>query len=423
MHPRPFRSILRPICCRGAAAVIRKSMDRTLSFKLTAANRAAFFTSGLAGASWAPLIPFVQERFALDAKDLGILLWCAGLGSLCAMPAAGALVPRLGCRFCAAAGALILALCLVTLSQVQQLYVAAAALLCFGAGSVFVSVTANINAAFLEHLLHRPLMSGLHGIYSIGGFIGAALVTMLLGAACSPAAAAGVSAAGCVLMALFCANGLLPASRLKRRPGRAQAQQSQPLHRLTPAVVLIGMLCFVMFMTEGSMLDWSGIYLTTQRQFDLSHTGWGYAAFAAAMTIGRLAGDSLVARCGRRRVLTLGSVVIAAGFALVLTQKSVPGVLSGFLLIGLGAANIVPQLISYVSTLPQVSVSGAVTAVNALGFTGSLCGPALIGFAAQAAGLPLTFAFLALLVLGVGGCCFMLLRERRHHARGMMTPV
>ena len=389
-------------------------MDRTLSFKLTAANRAAFFTSGLAGASWAPLIPFVQERFALNAQDLGLLLWCAGLGSLCAMPAAGALVPRLGCRFCAAVGALILALCLVTLSQVQQLYVAAAALLCFGAGSVFVSVTANINAAFLEQLLHRPLMSGLHGIYSIGGFIGAALVTMLLGAACSPAAAAGVSAAGCVLMALFCANGLLPASRLKRRPGRAQAQQSQPLHRLTPAVVLIGMLCFVMFMTEGSMLDWSGVFLNKERGVSIEHAGYGYAAFAIAMTIFRLTGDKIVSMLGRRRTLCTGTLLIFCGYSLAVMIPHPLTTLCGFFMIGMGASNVVPQLISYTVSIKGVSINAAVTVVNAIGFTGILCGPALIGFAAQHIGLPQTFMVMSAFVLMVGIIVFTVMRPVKH---------
>ena len=85
-------------------------------------------------AAWAPLVPFAKIRAHIDDGLLGLLLVCLGAGSIVAMPLAGAMAARLGCRLVIALSTVLICLALpflATVSTVPQLVVS---LLVFGAG-------------------------------------------------------------------------------------------------------------------------------------------------------------------------------------------------------------------------------------------------------------------------------------------------
>jgi len=148
------------------------------------------------------------------------------------------------------------------------------------------------------------------------------------------------------------------------------------------------------FLAEGAMLDWSALLLTAGHDLDASRGGLGYAAFAIAMTFGRLTGDKVVSRFGGKRVMLAGGVCAAAGFFCSVLAPSAPVALLGFLLIGLGASNIVPILFSAAGSQRAMPASLAISAVTTIGYAGILAGPALIGFIAHASSLNLAFACL-----------------------------
>lgn len=385
-------------------------MDKLKERQLMFANRASFLVAGCGVATWAPMIPFVQERFALNEQELGLLLLCIGIGSICSMPLSGFLASRLGCRTLVYAGALLLSLCIAAITVVQQLFLMAVVLFVFGIGAVLLDVTSNINAARVELMIGRSIMSGLHGLYSVGGFIGSIVVTFVLSAGFSLQATGTLAALIFALVAFSCCRHLL-----SKEDTAAQSQDQTQTERVRvwhPLVLLIGVLCFIMFMAEGSMLDWSGVFLRNERAVPLEQAGYGYAAFAIAMTVFRLTGDKIVTHLGRRRTLCFGTLLIFSGFSLCVMVPHALVSLVGFFLIGMGASNVVPQLISFTVTIKDVSINAAVTMVNAIGFTGVLCGPALIGFCAHAIGLQVTFLLIACLVLIVGAVCFFLLKRR-----------
>jgi MFS family permease len=166
-------------------------------------------------------------------------------------------------------------------------------------------------------------------------------------------------------------------------------------------VIFIGALCFVSFLAEGAMLDWSAVFLTTRRAFDPAYAGLGYAVFAAAMTLGRLTGDRVVQALGARAVLTLGGLCASLGLALAVLAPWQGAGLGGFALVGIGASNIVPVLYSALGRQSKVPLGAAVAAVTVLGYLGILCGPALIGFAAQATNLSAALVGVAALLLAV----------------------
>ncbi|MCZ0736862.1 MFS transporter [Phreatobacter sp. AB_2022a] len=357
------------------------------------ATLAAFFLAGFAMAAWAPLVPYAKARAGLDDGALGVLLLCLGAGSLVAMPLAGALAQRIGCRTVVVAAALAVSVALPVLATGSGFAVLAIALLLFGAGIGAIDVAVNIQAVMVERAGGRPMMSGFHGFFSIGGMAGAGGVSTLLWLGATPLAAVLVAAAVNVLLLAGFARGLIA------RGGGAGA----PLFALPHGrIVLIAVLCFAVFLAEGAMLDWSAVFLTGARGVDPSRAGLGYAAFALAMTIGRLSGDRVVARLGGPAVMLTGAAVAASGLALAVLVAAPGAALAGFAMVGLGAANIVPVLYSVLGRQTAMPAPLAVAAVTTVGYAGILAGPALIGFVAAASSLAAAFALVALSLVLVG---------------------
>ena len=155
------------------------------------------------------------------------------------------------------------------------------------------------------------------------------------------------------------------------------------------------------FLTEGAVLDWSAVFLTSARGMSRAYAGLGYAAFAATMTVGRLSGDRIVRRFGGGRVIVFGGLCAAAGFVLATLIPSWPATLLGYALVGVGCSNIVPVLFSSVGRQTAMAENVAVPAITTLGYAGILAGPAAVGFVAHATSLSTAFLILAVMLLGV----------------------
>ncbi|MCF5504452.1 MFS transporter, partial [Pseudomonas syringae] len=137
-------------------------------------TRIAFFIAGFSVASWAPLVPYVKQRMGLDEGTLGLLLLCLGVGSILSMPLAGALAARFGCRRLLVCSTLLICLCLPLLATISSLPLLIAILFLFGASMGGVDCTANVQAVIVERASGKTMMSGFHGLFSLGGIVGAA---------------------------------------------------------------------------------------------------------------------------------------------------------------------------------------------------------------------------------------------------------
>jgi len=368
----------------GASAAIGQRQRRS--------TRLAFLVAGLAVSAWAPLVPYAKARLALDDGVLGLLLLCLGAGSLLAMPLTGRLSARLGCRpVMTAAGALgcLILPCLALAATPMQLGLA---LFLFGAAIGTLDVAMNIQAVIVEKASGGALMSGFHGLYSVGGALGAGLMSLLLWLGMVPLVAAAVLAV-LVLCVLAVASG-----DFLREPDAAE--RDGPMFVLPHgAVIFIGALCFVVFLAEGAMLDWSALLLTSGAGMTAGQGGLGYAVFAVAMTLGRLTGDRVVRRFGGTRVLLAGGLCAGAGFFLAVLAGGPALALAGFVLIGLGASNIVPILFTAAGNQQAMPASLAIGAISTIGYAGILAGPALIGFVAHGSSLHMAFAALGVAML------------------------
>jgi MFS family permease len=253
----------------------------------------------------------------------------------------------------------------------------------------------NIQAVIVERASGRSMMSGFHGMFSVGGIAGALCVSALLLLGTSPLTAS-IGVVG-VVVALLAGFG----RHLLRR---ADQHRDKLLVWPKGPVLVVGMLCFILFLVEGAMLDWSAVFLTTRRDVSPAQAGLGYAAFAAAMALGRLNGDRLVDVLGRRRTLRLGSAAAVMGLTLVVLVRDQYVEFAGFLLIGAGCANLVPVLYTAAGNQSAMPAGPAISAVTTLGYAGILCGPALIGLVAQVTSLGIAFSGLAGLLVIVAAC-------------------
>ena len=368
----------------------------TIESRQRLSTRAAFLVAGMGISAWAPLVPFAKTRMDLNPAHLGLVLLCLGVGSLIAMPIAGKLTSRFGCRLVILSSGVIASLVLPFLAIAPIPLLLAIALLLFGAAIGTLDVSMNIQAVMIEKKQGVPLMSGFHGLYSVGCFIGAGGMALMLSAGLRPSMA-------CVSMTAAIFVVLCVAAPHLSRVAAAAERESPAFAVPHGSVIFLGIVCFVVFLGEGATLDWGALLLTMSGGFTPDQGGLGYAVFAIAMTVGRLTGDRVIRRWGRKRVMALGGLCAAAGFFVATLAPTSVIALVGFSLIGLGASNVAPILFTAAGRQRDMPAAAAVSAVTALGYAGTLAGPALIGFVAHVYGLHVAFGGLGCAMLFITG--------------------
>ena len=364
------------------------------------ATRAFFFIGGFGTAAWAPLVPLLRERLMVGDNVLGMLLLCIGVGSLLTMPLSGALAMRLGCRRVVMTAAILFAAILLLVSCVDALSLAVPTVLIFGAVMGCIDVVVNIVAVLVEKGIGRRIMSGMHAFWSLGGFVGAGLYGVWVGLlGLSPFQSTAIAAGLILLLTAMFGRHLIPYG------GGGGTLLALP----RGIIVFVGMTAFIAFLSEGAVMDWGGVYLTTVRGMDLALAGTGYSVFSAAMLTMRFLGDRVVQRIGALPVAVGGALLAFGGILLVMFAPVDALLYVGFFAIGIGSANIVPVFFSLMGRQNVMPVSAAVSAVSTMGYLGILAGPAAIGFVSSLTTLQTAFAMLAVLSIlqaAIGFCVF-----------------
>ena len=352
------------------------------------AARAFFFIGGFGTATWAPLVPLLRERLMVGDDVLGMLLLCIGVGSLLTMPLSGALAMRLGCRRVVMMASILFAAILLLVSCVDALSLAVPIVLIFGAVMGCIDVVVNIVAVLVEKGIGRRIMSGMHAFWSLGGFAGAGLYGVWVGLlGLTPFQSTAIAAGLILLLTAVFGRHLIPYG------GGGGALLALP----RGIIVFVGMTAFIAFLSEGAVMDWGGVYLTTVRGMDLALAGTGYSVFSAAMLTMRFLGDRVVQRIGALPVAVGGALLAFGGILLVMFAPVDALLYVGFFAIGIGSANIVPVFFSLMGRQNVMPVSAAVSAVSTMGYLGILAGPAAIGFVSSLTTLQTAFAMLAAL--------------------------
>jgi MFS family permease len=305
------------------------------------------------------------------------------------MPITGYISARRGARGMILLGGAGLVALLPLLMAAQTPVLLGVGLFVFGASLGTIDVAMNVHGAEVERLRRRPMMSGFHAMWSVGGIVGAGGLTFLLSLGMGPlrAALAAVLVAGVALT--------LAAPRLLRASGGPPPSFAMP----RGIVLLLATLTAIIFLIEGAILDWGALISIERELLATPQAGLGFMLFSVAMTIGRLIGDSLIEAVGSFATLFWGGISVTLGLSLLLVCSETYVALGGFILVGLGAANLVPVLFSAAGRQNIMTPSLAIAAVTTTGYAGILLGPALIGFASQETSLISAFWGLAALVL------------------------
>ena len=321
------------------------------------------------------------------------MLLCFGLGSLFTLLFAGWVAGKIGCRKVLRFASLLSCVTLPLLASIDSLPLFIVTLFLFGSAIGAIDVTVNIQAVIVEKATGRPLMSGFHAGWSIGGFAGSGLLLCLFALGFVPWAAVMIPVAAIVLLHFMFSRGLLPYGSPSLMKERMKFPRGM--------VLGVGVLCFIAFMAEGSVLGWGAVFLSSNKNMAISLAGMGYMAFSIIMLLCRLVGDAIVRTLGGFRVLLFGGLIGALGFGVVITAPFWPITFVGFGLIGLGMSNIVPVLFSLIGKQNVMPVNQAVSIVSTIAYTGILLGPAIIGGVAKLSNLAFGLALMALLVLAI----------------------
>ncbi|MFD5951429.1 MFS transporter [Streptomyces collinus] len=350
--------------------------------------------------TWVVQIPAIEERVGISHAALGGLLVVLGLGAFAGMQVAGPLTDRLGTRTVVPAGGVLCGATLFLPGLAHDPWALGAALLVFGLCNGCLDVSMNAHAVHVEKAYGRPVMSGFHATFSVGGVLAALAGAGAASAGLSPAAGmAAVGAVG-VVAALASGGALLPAAPAVESPGSATDTETSPADErggTTVRVWLLAVLALMVMLCEGAANDWSALHMRDVLGAPTGTAALAYGTFAAAMTIGRLLADRFVTRFGSPAILRHGAAMAAVGITLVALGPWMWTAFTGWALFGLGLSGCVPQLFSAAGHADPSAAGANVSRVAGLGYVGMLAGPAVIGWLTHLVALNHAFVLLTLL--------------------------
>ena len=381
----------------GAVPALRRPLEPPHLRRARLAVAYSFLVHGVMFGAWASRIPAVQANTGLDATHLGFALLAASAGAVLAMSFAGVLSARYGSNTVSVAMMLGYAAVVPGLALANSFVTLIVALAFVGAFQGSLDVSMNANALAVEQAGTRPIISRLHGTWSIGSFVGAAATIAAITIGLSLLAQFCILAAWLAASAVLLSRTMLP---------HKQAYEGSALRRPPRRLLALGFLIFCGMLAEGSVGDWSGVYMRTSVLSTEQQAALTLGAFSVAMAISRLVGDRMTELLGAGRLVTLGAILGAIGLGGALALHAAEPAIAGFVMLGLGLGAIVPICLRAGGSQPGISAGFGIAAVSTMGYAGLLAGPPIIGTIAGVTGiraaLAIVVALLVILAAGAG---------------------
>ena len=356
------------------------------------ATTAIFVLNGFVLGMWVVNIPEILDRTGATKAQLGTLLLLLGGSAYLGMQVTGHLIDRHGSRPVAVVAALLLCTALLGPAFATDVWTLAAALTLLGFTNGAVDVAQNTHAAEVERGYGRPIMSGFHAFFSLGGFLAALLGGALIAAGVDLRLSLGIAAVAGVGVTLAARPGLLPPTIRKR------VDRTGPRAPWTARVALLGVIAFVLFLSEGVAYDWSTVHLHDSLGASKDVAAWAFGAFSVTMTATRLIVDRIVARTGAAAFVRVAAIVGAVALAGAALAPSAPTAIIAWGVFGVGLAGCIPQFFTAAGNIDVDAAGTYVARLAGLGYVGLLAGPAVIGMLTT--WVPLTTAF----VVPIVGC-------------------
>ncbi|SBU94406.1 Fucose permease [Streptomyces sp. Ncost-T6T-1] len=355
---------------------------------------AVFTVHGAVTGSFATRVPWIQDHAGVSAGQLGLALAFPAIGASIAMPLAGRISHRFGARTALRGLLTLWTLALILPALAPNLLTLCAALFVYGATAGMSDVAMNALGVEVENRLDKSIMSGLHGMWSVGALIGSAAGTVAAHTATDARTHHLVAALVLTALGLIACRDVLD---IQSSPD----EEPPPRFTLPPkSALIIGAVGFCAVFAEGASLDWSAVYLRDVLDSSDGLAAASTTAFALMMAVARIAGDRIVDRFGAVRTVRTGGVMATAGGLLVVFSPSPAAAMCGFGLLGLGVAVVVPLAFAAAGRSGP-NPSQAIAGVATITYTSGLIAPSAIGSLAEATSLVVSFGVVTVLAFGL----------------------
>lgn len=360
----------------------------------------AFFAlDGFVFAGWVVRIPAIKEQTGASAGTLGLALLGVSAGAVITMMLTGRLCHRYGNHQVTVVCAVLLSLSVSLPPLTHSALTLGLVLLVFGAAYGGINVAFNSAAVDLVRAMRRPIMPSFHAAFSLGGMVGAGLGGLVAGSLTPTEHLFGLTVIGLLVTAVVGRSllRLKPPALPEDTPKDSSTEATAPRRldaRTRGLVITFGLIALCTAFGEGALADWSALHLEQDLDATAGAAAIGYSCFALAMTAGRLTGTRLLERLGRTRTLVSGGTTAAAGMLLGALAPTLWAAVLGFVITGLGLANLFPVAVERAGTLAGPD---GVAIASTLGYGGMLLGPPAIGFMADWYSLPAALTSVAVL--------------------------
>ncbi|QPZ40110.1 MFS transporter [Paramicrobacterium chengjingii] len=376
--------------------------------------------SGLSMATWAARVPTIKANLDITTGSIGLLVLCMSACSVVGLIVAPMMFARLGPRRSMLVSLLFVAVGLVVIGLGAAVFYTPAlvgiGLGLFGFGNGSCDVVMNVEAADVEKHLKRTVMPLMHACFSGGTVIGAgiaALTELLHISLIAHALVMAIVIAGTAFVAVrFVPSRVTSDTQefARKNTGWRQKLRASLAVWADLRLLAIGVIILGMAFAEGSANDWVALAVVDGHEMMESAGAGILAVFLTAMTVGRVIGGPFLDRFGRVKVLVGCSVSAVLGLFLFIIAPSLPLLVIGAILWGLGASLGFPVGMSAAADSPK-DAAARVSAVAIIGYCAFLVGPPLIGLLADHIGL-LNALFVVLGLIVFAGVASPAARER-----------
>jgi MFS family permease len=353
-----------------------------------------FFMAGLCFSSWASRIATIQEKLSISEGQFGAVLFAMPVGLMLSLPLSGWAVSRFGSRIVVSIALAGYGLALIGLGFMPNMYLLALNIMVFGLCSNAVNISVNAQAVATELLYKRPIMASFHGLWSLAGFIGGGIGTLMIGQEIPPSV-------HFMLIAVVVIGSIFICWRYLNHDKGTGEKKKSGFAKPDAALITLGLIAFCSMVVEGTMFDWTTIYFKKVIMAKDAMVGAGFTAGMCMMATGRFIADGFSARFGLKRTLQVSGFLSLTGLVMVITLPYLVPAIIGFMLVGAGISSVVPLVYSAAGKSTTMAPGPAIAAVSTISFLGFLVGPPIIGFLAEAFNLRLAFIFVAVMALCV----------------------
>jgi len=365
------------------------SLKLILSDKTYFSPAWVFASLNIMTGTWVLYLPHIKTKFALNDGQVGMALFSLALGLLASIPFIPYINRKLGIGRCTQIGILLFALSFNLPLIVSNYFALCFCLFLTGVLSGFTDVSMNALVATIEKKSSQHFMSSAHGFFSLGGFIGAGIGSLLIGLLDNPSLHMMIISAVIILSNLYLSKFY---NRIKE--SEVTIAKSESMFKNIRPLLGLAIVAFIIMFNEGAVEHWSNLFFFDVVQVPESRAGLGFIAFSLCMTIGRFFGDALSKKLGSIKIIHAGSAIAFVGYLFIVSANFYLSVL-GFGIIGLGLSVVIPDLFRLAGNIAGIDASTGISIVSGIGFAGFVIGPVLLGFISQGSSLTGSFYFLA----------------------------